>query len=134
MPCFLFPMHCLRYNCLKVTRFYFSLLLHKQLPLSIRAISKHRRKKKEKSPIFVILSFNVLRLAEKFPSGSFRGAGCVYLSLMQAEHVVVYPLSLWERNGKNVPPDQPDWFSSDVSLLRFRASVLLPYELDSDTK
>lgn len=56
------------------------------------------KKKKEKSPLFIILSFILLRLAEKFPSGSFRGAGS--LSLVQAEHVVVYPLSLWERNGK----------------------------------
>lgn len=36
--------------------------------------------------------------------------------------------------GKNVPPDQPDWFFSNVSLLCFRASVLLPYELDRNTK
>lgn len=36
--------------------------------------------------------------------------------------------------GENVPPDQPDWFFSNVSLLCFRASVLLLYELDRSTK
>lgn len=73
LPCCWFCLYHRRYNCLKVTRCYFYILLPKLFPLSIR--TSHGSEKK--SLTFIILSFGLLRLAEKLPGGSLGGVECV---------------------------------------------------------
>lgn len=133
MPHFLFSLHYLRYNCLKVTRFYFNLLLHKQLPLSIRAISRHRREKKKNHRYLSFYHLMSLGWLKSFQVGVLGVLVCVPFPRAGRAHGGLSFEPVGEK-GKNVPPDQPDWFFSNVSLLCFRASVLLPYELDRNTK
>lgn len=73
LPCCWFCLYHLRYNCLKVTRCYFYILLPKLFPPSIR--TSHGSEKK--SLTFIILSFGLLRLAEKLPGRSLGGVECV---------------------------------------------------------